>query len=195
MSKAPANEKGASAGGASDGNTSQRTKTAGDKPPVRPRDLRQARMAQSFSQVVAVLMRDQNFRNMRLADLEWLVIPPVMAGQFRLAHAPPPGQPQPQGSTFTVPVAVALWARVSPQLDRSLSENLDKPVWIKPNQWASGNILWLMALAGDRRALPQFVKLLQEREFKGQEVKMRARGADGKVTVRLLNAQPAGSAG
>lgn len=183
MSKAPASGKAASGAGAAQ----EAAGRAGDKPPVRPRDARNARMAQSFSQVVAVLMRDTNFRNMRLADLEWLVIPPVMAGQFRIAHAPPPGQPQPKEAAFTVPIAVALWARVSPQLDKSLSENLDKPVWIKPNQWASGDILWLMALAGDRRALPQFVKLLQQNDFKGKPVKMRARGADGKVTVKLLD--------
>ena len=42
-------------------------------------------MAQTFAQIVAVLMRDANFRNLRLTDLEWLVLPPVMAGQFRLA--------------------------------------------------------------------------------------------------------------
>ena len=60
------------------------------RPVTRPRDARQARMAQSFAQIVAVLMRDPNFRNMRLADLEWLVLPPVMAGQFRLAQVPMP---------------------------------------------------------------------------------------------------------
>src|SRR5262245_29491842 len=55
---------------------------AAAKPATRPRDARQARFAQSFAQIVGVLMRDANFRNMRLADLEWLVLPPVMAGQF-----------------------------------------------------------------------------------------------------------------
>ena len=53
---------------------------------IRPRDARQTRMAQSFAQVVAVLMRDPNFKKLPLADLEWLVLPPLMAGQFRLAH-------------------------------------------------------------------------------------------------------------
>ncbi len=54
--------------------------------PIRPRDARQIRIAQSFAQVVAVLMRDPNFKKLPLADLEWLVLPPLMAGQFRLAH-------------------------------------------------------------------------------------------------------------
>ena len=155
---------------------------------VRPRDARQARFAQTFANIVAVLMRDPNFRNLRLADLEWLVLPPVMAGQFRLAHVQPQpegGKPQ-QGGGY-VPVAVALWARVSPNIDKGLSENLDKQVRLQPNQWASGDILWLMAAAGDQRAVPKFLEQLQETEFKGKEVKLRARGADGKAVVRTLS--------
>ena len=157
-----------------------------------PAEARQARFAQSFSQIIAVLMRDQNFKNMRLADLEWLVLPPVMSGQFRLAHMPAPPRPGEQAKTATdkggvlVPVAVALWATVSPQIDKGLSENLDKPVRLRANQWASGNIVWLMAVAGDRRAIPKFLEQLKESEFKGKDVKMRANAGDGKVVVKTL---------
>jgi cytolysin-activating lysine-acyltransferase len=157
----------------------------------RPAETRQARFGQSFSQIIAVLMRDQNFKNMRIADLEWLVLPPVMAGQFRLAHMPAPPRPgekpkSDEKSGVLVPVAVALWARVSPQIDKGLSENLDKPVRLRTNQWASGNIIWLMAVAGDRRAIPKFLEQLKEKEFKGQEVKMRANAGEGKVVVKTL---------
>src|SRR5262249_60352681 len=77
---------------------------------MRPRDARQTRFAQSFAQIVGVLMRDANFRKMRIADLEWLVLPPVMAGQFRLAQAPSPlargkGQQGGQEGGVLVPVA------------------------------------------------------------------------------------------
>ena len=157
----------------------------------RPGEARQARFGQTFSQVVAVLMRDQNFRNMRIADLEWLVLPPIMAGQFRLAHmpAPPrpgePAKPADKGGVL-LPVAVALWARVSAQIDKGLAENLDKPVRLRTNQWASGDKIWLMAVAGDRRAIPKFLEQLKEKEFKGQEVKMRTNAGDGKVVVKTL---------
>jgi cytolysin-activating lysine-acyltransferase len=193
MSKTTTPEKPAAATAAAKAGAAPAAKAGG--PAMSPRNARQARMAQSFSQVVAVLMRDQNFRNMRLADLEWLVIPPVMSGQFRVAHAAPrTADKPPQQPAGFVPVAVALWARVSPQIDKALSEGLDKPVWLRPNQWASGDILWLMAIAGDRRALPQFLKRLQEEEFKGQPVKMRARDANGKVTIQELAASVAKAA-
>lgn len=155
---------------------------------TRPRDARQTRLAQSFAQVIAVLMRDANFRNMRLAELEWLVLPPLMAGQFRLCQAPVQASgPTEQQGGMAVPVAVALWAHVSSEIDAALSANLDKQVRLQTNQWASGDKLWLIVAAGDPRAVPQFLKQLQETEFKGKEVKLRARGADGKTAVRTLS--------
>ena len=170
---------------------------------TRPRDARQLRLGQSFAQVVAVLMRDRNFRQMRLADLEWLVLPPLMAGQFRLAQMPAlqrgtAGSTQPgvQGSTLAsdkgkdggmlVPVAVALWARVSAVIDRQLSENLDKVVRLGAGDWASGEHVWLMAVAGDRRIVPKLLEQLAKDEFKGQRVKTRVRGPDNTVVVRTL---------
>jgi cytolysin-activating lysine-acyltransferase len=141
-------------------------------------------MAQSFAQVVAVLMRDARFRNFRIADLEWLVLPPVMAGQFALGHAGRPPEPGKGQQGVAVPVALALWARVSPEVDKALSENLDKQVRLRPDQWTSGDIVWLMGLAGDPRAVPPFLKQLTERDFKGRQVKVRLRGPDGKVTIK-----------
>ena len=165
------------------------------KAAVRPRDARQVRFAQSFAQIVAVLMRDQNFRKMRLADLEWLVLPPVMAGQFRLAQAPSPvgrlkGKDGSEQGGVLVPVAVALWARVSDAIDKALAENLDKPARLRPNEWASGDNIWLMAVAGDQRAVPKFLEQLAKTEFAGQRVKMRVRGSDNTVVVKSLG-QPA----
>ena len=52
------------------------------------RERRQASFARSFAQIVAVFMRDRNFRTLTIAELEWLVLPPIMVGQFALAHAP-----------------------------------------------------------------------------------------------------------
>lgn len=169
--------------------TPQPPKAAADKKLIRPGAARQERMGLAFSQVVAVLMRDPNFRSLRLSDLEWLVLPPVMAGQWRLAHASmQAGATKTEDGGILVPIAVALWARVSPAIDKRLSENLDKPLDLKAHEWASGNILWLIAAAGDPRAVPKFLKQLDETEFKGQAVKVRARNSDGKtIAVKLLS--------
>ena len=161
---------------------------SGEKAAVRPSEARHARMSQSFSQVVAVLMRDANFRNLRLADLEWLVLPAIMSGQFKLGHARAQAgaDKSKDGGTF-VPVAVAMWARVSPAVDKAMCENLDKPMQLKASEWMSGDIPWLIAVAGDQRTMPAFLKQLGEQEFKGQQVKMRSRNAEGSVEIKTTS--------
>jgi cytolysin-activating lysine-acyltransferase len=174
---------------------------------VRPREARQARFARSFAQVVAVLMRDPNFRTMPLADLEWLVLPAVMSGQFRVAEAPAslgpdkgPGKGPDKAADKTpdkapdktktggvlVPVAVALWARVSAEIDKALAGSLDRPVRLKPHQWASGEHVWLVAVAGDRRAVPKLIERIANTDLKGQRIKMRVKGTGNTVVVKTL---------
>lgn len=172
-------------------------------PQVRPREARQARFARSFAQVVAVLMRDPNFRTMPLADLEWLVLPAVMSGQFRVAEAPASLGPDKATDKATdkardkapdkaktggvlVPVAVALWARVSGEIDKALAGSLDRPVRLKPHQWASGEHVWLVAVAGDRRAVPKLIERIASTELKGQRIKMRVKGTGNTVVVKTL---------
>lgn len=159
---------------------------------VHPRQSRQERYAHAFSQIVAVMMRDPGFRDLRLADLEWLVVPAVMSGQWRLAQMKPEKVAGKDGksveSNVVVPVAAALWASVSPEVDKRLSEDLGKPIQLRANEWLSGNIPWLIAVAGERRAMPSFLKALQETEFKGRDVKVRARSKDKDkpVEVKML---------
>ena len=151
-------------------------------------DLRQERMAQNFSHIIAVMMRDRQFRTMPLSDLEWLVLPPVMAGQYKIGQAPS-AQPDP-GQTrggIVIPAAAALWARVSPSLDKKLSESPDPQFRLKFDEWASGDAIWLMAVAGDERVVQNLLQHLKANEFKGQGVKMRSRGPDGGLQVKSLS--------
>ena len=145
-------------------------------------------MSNAFSQIVAVLMRDPNFRNLRLADLEWLVLPSVVLGQFSLAHAKQQTEPiQPggtEGGAMLVPVGLALWAYVSPGVHEQLSNDPNRQ--IRASEWASGKIPWLIAVAGTTAALPSFLRQLQSSEFKGKTVTMRVRNAESAtMTVTL----------
>jgi hemolysin-activating ACP:hemolysin acyltransferase len=162
-------------------------KASAEKSSAQPDDAPQSPMGQSFAQIVAVLMRDPYYKNLKIADLEPLVLPPVMAGQFRLAHGTRrlDGTKEEQRA-LAFPVGVALWARVSPAVDKGLAENLDKNVWLRAADWTSGDILWLMALAGHARTMPAFLQQLAETEFKGKVVKMRVTEPDGKVTLKTL---------
>ena len=158
-----------------------------------PRDADRQASQSSFAQIVAVLMRDRNFRTLTIAELEWLVLPPIMVGQFALAHAPmgrsaPKGEKskaQTNGAAF-VPVAVALWARVSPGIDKALSESLEKPIKLQAADWSSGDSLWLLALTGDQRSFPKFLAELGMKDFRGRQVKMRKRTSEGKVAIHTI---------
>jgi hemolysin-activating ACP:hemolysin acyltransferase len=146
----------------------------------RLRALSSMRQSLAFAQIVTVLMRSPLYRHYTLGDLEWLVIPPLVAGQCTVANT------SLKQNGVTVPVAIALWASVSAEVDKKLSENLHLPMRLRPDEWRSGDVLWLIEAVGDPRAVPQLLKQLVETTFKGREVKMRAPGENGKVIVQRI---------
>ena len=174
-----------------DGAVSPKSEDAGGGPPVggtasTKESQRVAvsaiRQSVDFAQILSVLMRSPRYRHYTLGDLEWLVVPALATGQWRVVGA----QSKQNGVSF--PVAVALWARVSTEVDKKLSENLHVPIRLRPDEWKSGDILWLVDAVGDSRIVPQLLKQLLETSFKGCETKVRAAGEDGKITVRRLGA-------
>jgi hemolysin-activating ACP:hemolysin acyltransferase len=134
----------------------------------------------ALTQIIGVLMRSQHFRQYTLGDLDWLVIPPVLAGQFRI------GEVKTKKDDATIPVAVLLWAKVSPEVDERLTKSDSPVIRLSPEEWTSGDILWLTHAAGEPRFVRHLLKQISETAFKGLEVKTRARGEDGKIVVQLL---------
>src|SRR5215472_4134161 len=65
------------------------------------------RQSLTFAQIVTVLMRSPRYRHYTLGDLEWLVIPPLLSGQYRVVEF------KSKQNVAPVPVAVAVWASVS----------------------------------------------------------------------------------
>src|SRR5262245_39559666 len=105
----------------------------------------------------------------------------MLAGQFRIGEA----KPKTGGS---VPVAVVFWARVSADVDKRLAEIGRAPIRLRPDEWTSGDILWLVHAAGEPRFVRAVLKQLNETVFKGREGKSRGFGKEGKPAVRLLPA-------
>jgi cytolysin-activating lysine-acyltransferase len=152
---------------------------------------RQVEFAQTFTQIVSLMMRDQKFKGLRMADLEWLVLPPILAGQWQVAQGMAPAPEGTAGGKLqgnvAFPVATALWARVSPEVDARLSAGVDKPLVLKPEEWTSGTILWMIAIIGDPMYLKNFLTQMQSNVFKGQTVKIRGATPDGKPSLRTLD--------
>ena len=127
-----------------------------------------------FGQIVTILMRSPQHKFLPLADLEWLVLPAVLGGQCSVAQA--------QLSGTAVPVGLALWASVSTAVDQRLSD-LSAPGRLQPDEWRSGDILWLVELVADARTRQLLLTNLGETVFRGREIKMRVRGADGQLQI------------
>jgi|SRR5262245_52717103 cytolysin-activating lysine-acyltransferase len=164
-------------------------KEAPRQPSVDPQQAQaaSARLLFRLGEIVSVLMRSPQFRAVPLGEIQALVLPPLMSGQYLVAEA------RSKSRGFITPVAVALWAKVSKEVDKRLSENLNTPIKLAPNEWKSGDIPWLIALTGNAQAIAPMLKKFQETTLKGQPLKMRSRAKDGKTVVSTFQTKATAS--
>ncbi len=141
-------------------------------------------VAASFGEIVTLLMRSPADKSITLQDLEWMVAPAIMTGQFAVAEA------QSKETGAVMPVGAVLWAFVSAEIDQKLSTNPDAPVRLAPGEWRSGDNPWVVMAIGDPKIVGGLLQQLMKTAFAGKLAKMRARGADGKITVGRLEAGP-----
>ena len=130
--------------------------------------------------IAVVFSRSAKHKHYSLADIEWLVLPAVFSGQFFVAEA------SNAETGHRAPVAVITWARVSPDVDRKLTENLGQPMRLRPDEWSSGEIYWLIDTVGDRRAVVTALTSLLEGLFKQRDVKVVSADAQGRPRMELL---------
>jgi hemolysin-activating ACP:hemolysin acyltransferase len=136
----------------------------------------------SLGEIVSLMLRSSHFRSLPLGAIASLIGPAFSGGQYVIARAKNEAGAQ-------VPVAACLWASVSADVDRRLSENLDKPMQLAAAEWKSGDIPWVVAALGDRRAVEPMLRQLQKVTLKGRPLKLRLRGQDGQSAVRALTAE------
>jgi hemolysin-activating ACP:hemolysin acyltransferase len=165
----------------------------GEPAALSPEELRKRAAASklvsaSFGEIVSVLMRSEHYRQYTLQDLEWLVVPAVLSNQFLLAEA------RAKGNGFTAPVGVVLWASVSPEVDQRLTAGIAQPLRLKPEDWRSGDILWLVDAVGPQKLIGSMLQQLHAKVFKGRQVKLRTQGPNGKPAVRMMELKPQAAA-
>ena len=122
----------------------------------------------SFGEIVGLLMRTPKLEKVPLSTLEEMVVPALTTGQFMIAET------QAKDSGFVTPVAAVLWASVSEEIDRRLSDNTGEPVKLGPKDWKSGDIPWAIVAAGDQRVIKTLVQRIQETALKGRQLKFRS---------------------
>jgi hemolysin-activating ACP:hemolysin acyltransferase len=159
-----------SAGLPNGGSKGAATFTLKESEQLRQRDLL---FGAAFAKIVSLMMHSPAHEDLRLSDLKWLLVPPLLADQFAIVEAVQ------EGAVLPSPYAAALWARVSPEVDRRLSEDKDRSVRLTVDEWQSGNILWIIHAVGDPTIVPAFLEELVTMHFPGQHPKMRVIGKQG----------------
>jgi cytolysin-activating lysine-acyltransferase len=94
-------------------------------------------VAAILGEIVWLMSQSAEFKHYLIADLEWLVMPPILLRQFRLFYH--------EGK----PVAVVLYAFVSEEVEQRLDAGAPT---LRPGDWKSGErgrIVKTIALFGD----------------------------------------------
>jgi len=163
---------------------------AGDKPAAKATAAGNADGAQAaqsgtapgeaaFGQAVWLMMNMPQYRHIFLADLEWMVLPPIMLNQYRLLKV---------GNRI---VAFAAWASLSEAVEQRLQEPGAR---LAPADWKSGDRLWLISVLAPFGHQDAMIADLRATALAGKTFKLHRRTPDGKPTVEVLTGAPAGTA-
>lgn len=91
------------------------------------------------------------------------------------------------GSLFRAPVAAVLWASVSDDTDQRLSADPGRKIRLRPDEWKSGEHLWIVDVAGEPNAIAGSLKQLAEGPFKGKAVRFVMADGPSAALVALLH--------
>ena len=82
-----------------------------------------------FGEVVGLMMSMPAYRHVFLTDLDWMILPPLMLGQYKLYR------------DKDRPVAFAAWGKLSAEAEARLQEANPR---LAPKDWNSGDRIWLI---------------------------------------------------
>ncbi len=150
------------------------------------------RIEVAVGQMVLLMMQSPRYRHQSLADLNNLVVEPLLRDRLSIAHA----KRSAEDSEQPVAIGAALWATVDDAVDRKIEEQVKAgvfPVRLAPEELTSGDKLWLLDIvAVDRKAatavLLNFRKIAGERPVRIHPLV--ARSVDPEVLKKLRRDGP-----
>lgn len=110
-----------------------------------------SRVHETFGKVVLALLAVPRYRHLSISDLQHLVLEPLI--HDRIAVAQPAKEDGPQAEALA---GVAMWASVSEEVDAKIREQIKAgifPLRLKADDWASGNINWLIDVIAPNKRL------------------------------------------
>lgn len=99
--------------------------------------------------------RDERRKYTFIAELDWLLMPPVVLDQCKLYMKD------------EIPWAFVTWAEVSDEIDKRLRSQIPK---IAPHEWKSGEHVWLIDIVAPFGHAEEMVEELRRTQFAGRKV-------------------------
>lgn len=156
-----------------------------------------------IGEIVWLMSQTPGHKQLQLQDLEWLLMPAIILGQYKLFRdTPPEGAPAGSGR----PVGAALWG----YLDEAAEKRLKTVGKLQPQDWGNnakldeaqglvrqpGGTLWLIEVIApfhtdENKQRDQMIGDLMQSAFKGQPFKLMHVNPETKKREELvLNTQP-----
>jgi hemolysin-activating ACP:hemolysin acyltransferase len=113
-------------------------------------EARAGLLAKRIGEVVSILVHVPRYRHLALQDIEWIVIALLLQDHLAVFTAI---RKEGQGSQLA---GALMWAKVSPNVDRKIREQIRSgvfPVRLKPDEWSSGDIVWLLDVIAPTKSL------------------------------------------
>lgn len=115
-----------------------------------------SQVRESFGKVVMAMMMMPRYRNQTIADLQHLVLEPLIRDRIAIAY---PGNADEDALADIA--GLAIWASVSEEADARIREQIRAgsfPLRLKPEDWTSGDINWLIdVIAPDQKAVARVI--------------------------------------
>lgn len=121
-----------------------------------------------LGEVIWLMMYSAGHKHFFVTDLEWLAVPPVALRQFRLWRR------------NNLPVAYASWAYLNEAAEARLMQGVRK---LAPNDWKSGDRLWLVDLVVPFGGTDEVLKELRDQVFKDKKAKTLRPSPEGTMVV------------
>ncbi|WP_407491791.1 toxin-activating lysine-acyltransferase [Pseudooceanicola sp. MF1-13] len=119
-----------------------------------------AQVRESFGKVVMAMMTQPRYRHQTLSDLQHLVLEPLTVDRIAMAYTKDAGGPSGDMA------GMAIWASVSEEVDLKIRDQIKAgvyPIRLKPNEWVSGNINWLLdVIAIDQKTTGSVIANFQQ---------------------------------
>jgi cytolysin-activating lysine-acyltransferase len=130
-----------------------------------------------LGEIVWLMSQSPLHKTMLIADLEWMIMTPMLLQQFRLYYDSGDAKHAPK------PIGVVLWAEVAGRLAQGVTR-------LRPQDWKSGSQvaeaerqLWVVDVIAPFGGAEQLVRELKEKVFPNREVRYVRVDAKGKTVA------------